>query len=166
MYSRISGAPLKLSDIEVQMFLSPGSHKNAQAFVMLDNNRLPQFEKNGEVLAINPQLYDTWKTNLDRTGPVDFLATGWAYTQASVERYYRLFDTAPAPERDSELVPVDILLRDPQHILLHEVSLFVPIRVFLLTFPAVLYEYMWLTSIIALSHCTTWVANPRNQSVG
>lgn len=92
------------------------------ALVIPNSYRLEQFVNNGEVLAINPQLYKTWKANFDKPNYQDLLDTDWAYTLATNELYYKIYDARPIPERSEGKAPVDLLLEEPQRVLLHEVS--------------------------------------------
>ena len=81
-------------------------------------------------MAINPVEYPRWVREYNNwkagTAPKDQLSSDRSYLLASNEAYYRNngYNAAPASEGKAGPTPVDLLLNNPQEILLHEVSVF------------------------------------------
>ena len=86
---------------------------------MRDTDRLPQYANRGEIIAINPRLWDMWLTQVpdQLSNPAfwDILTDPEKYTKF---RAQPLTDQSPI----DAVAPVDILMSTIQRLLLHEVS--------------------------------------------
>ena len=106
------------------MFLEPDAQGASTAMTVRDPHRLPNFDKKGELIVLNPSSYARWLKNQEKHNTPELLHAKWMYNTARDPKLYSKYDAVPAPYYSpKDRTPVDLLLKDAQHSLLHEVSL-------------------------------------------
>lgn len=96
--------------------MQEGNDEMTRAALLHDPDRPPGFERQGEVLQVNPEAYKKWLQ-------WDAISADEMYIIATTEEEYEEYQAAPADEVSKTMfrTPVDLLLMGPKVTLLHEV---------------------------------------------
>ena len=101
-------------------FLHPNSQlRHPQAQLFQDRDRLPKFNNRGEIIGINPRLYQRWMTEFP-----DMLEGDLVWNMVTDPTKYPAYGAKPLDSNSNiqSRAPVDLLMQGPQRVILHEVS--------------------------------------------